>query len=192
MPAVYSLSSASPKSIKIIFFFFCLIFWFRNHRAVAKGWGERRASRAAAPPPPPPPLTCPQTCWARHIKLESVILITVTGNCLPFSYSRSIFRRHLSWKVLKIAFRSLQIWEFSGGEYPRPPYKRLVPSALAITAPVRKNLATALNQDLIWRIISKILTSTIYRLWTLHCFLYQTSLGPNRPRLMHVSDLNTA
>ena len=96
--------------------------------------------------------------------LESVILITVTRNCLPFSYSRSIFRRHLSWKVLKIAFRSLQIWEFSGGEYPRPPYKRLVPSALAIIASVRKNLATALNQDLICRIIFKILTSTIYRL----------------------------
>ena len=30
--------------------------------------------------------------------LDSVILIMVTCNCLPFSYSRSIFRRYISWQ----------------------------------------------------------------------------------------------
>ena len=53
--------------------------------------------------------------------LDSVILIMVTCNFLPFSYSQSIFRRHISW-VLKIVFRSI----FWGG-YPQTP---LVLSAL--------------------------------------------------------------
>ena len=34
--------------------------------------------------------------WMDWFSLDSVILIIVTGNCLPFSYSRSIFRRHIS------------------------------------------------------------------------------------------------
>ena len=55
--------------------------------------------------------------------LDSVILIIVTCNCLPFSYSRLIFQRHISWQVLKIAFRSLQIWKFSGRGYSQTPYK---------------------------------------------------------------------
>ena len=123
----------------------------------------------------------------------SVILIIVTCNCLPFSYSRSIFRTHLSWQVLKIAFRSLQIWEFSGGgDAPDLP-TRLVPSVLAIMAPCCKKPSYGPESGFdLTNLFLKILTSTIYRLWSLlHCFLYQTSLGPNRPRLMHVSDLNT-
>ena len=67
---------------------------------------------------------------------------------LPFhDYSRSIFRWHISRKVLKIAFRSLQIWKFPGEDTPRSPYK---PPAFgtrdnASPAPsVTKNLATAL------------------------------------------------
>ena len=64
--------------------------------------------------------------------LDSVILIIVTCNCLPFSGSRSIFRRHISWQVLKIAFRSLQTWKFSGRGHPETPHTRLVPSAPAI------------------------------------------------------------
>ena len=67
------------------------------------------------------------TCWTRPnlrlwmdlFSLDSVILIMVTCNCLPFSCWRSIFRRHISWQVLKIAFRSLQIWKSSGGGYPQ-------------------------------------------------------------------------
>ena len=39
---------------------------------------------------------------------------------LPFhTYSRSTFQRKMSWQVLKIAFRSLQIWKFYGGGYPQ-------------------------------------------------------------------------
>ena len=48
--------------------------------------------------------------------LDSVILIIVTCNFLPFSYSQSIFRRHISW-VLKIVFRSI----FGGRIPPDPP-----------------------------------------------------------------------
>ena len=55
---------------------------------------------------------------------DSVILIIVTCNCLPFSGSRSIFRRHISWQVLKIAFRSLQTWKFSGGGHPETAYNK--------------------------------------------------------------------
>ena len=73
--------------------------------------------------------------WMELFSLDSVILIIVTCNCLPFSGSRSIFRRHVSWQVLKIAFRSLQTWKFSGGGHPETPPTRLVPSALAIMRP---------------------------------------------------------
>ena len=61
--------------------------------------------------------------WMDLFSLDSVSLIIVIFNCLPFSYSRSIFRRHISWQVLKIAFRSLQIENFLGEDTPRPPYK---------------------------------------------------------------------
>ena len=71
--------------------------------------------------------------------LDSVISIIVTCNCLPFSGSRSIFRRHVSWQVLKIAFRGPQTWNFSGGGHPETPPTRLVPSALAIMRPRCKN-----------------------------------------------------
>ena len=67
--------------------------------------------------------------------LDSVILIIVTCNCLPFSYSRSIFRRHISWQVLKIAFRSLQIWKLSRRGYPQDPSTRLLHWTLAIMPP---------------------------------------------------------
>ena len=76
--------------------------------------------------------------------LDSVILVIVTCNCFPFTYSRSIFRRHISWKMLKRAFQSLQIWKFCWGGYPQLPPTRFVPSALEIVPPVTKNLATAL------------------------------------------------
>ena len=67
------------------------------------------------------------------LKTRPVILIVVTRSChghkalkrkhLPFhTYSRLIFRRHISYLVLKIAFRSVQIEECSAGGYP-PPYK---------------------------------------------------------------------
>ena len=42
--------------------------------------------------------------WMDLLSLDSVALIIVTCNCLPFSYSMSIFRRHNSRQVLKIAF----------------------------------------------------------------------------------------
>ena len=59
--------------------------------------------------------------WMDLFSLDSVILTVMTCDCLPFSYSRSIFRRQSSWQVLKIAFRRLKIWKFSGGGYPQTP-----------------------------------------------------------------------
>ena len=97
--------------------------------------------------PLPPGHVEPDTSslWMDLFSLDSVILIMVTCNCLPFSYSRSIFRRHISWKVLKIAFRSLPIWKFSRGGYPRPPYKAPAFGTRDNAPTVTKNLSTALR-----------------------------------------------
>ena len=93
-------------------------------RAVAS-WGPRGA---AAPPGPVEPDA--SSLWMDLFCLDSVILIIC--NYLPFWYSRSIFRRHISWQVLKIEFRSLQIWKFSRGRYPHIP---LQGSSLTIMPP---------------------------------------------------------
>ena len=71
------------------------------------------------PPGPVEPET--SSLWMDLFALDSVILIIVTCNCLPFSYSRSIFRRLISWQVLKIVLGNLQIWKFPGGGYPQTP-----------------------------------------------------------------------
>ena len=103
-------------------------------RAVASGGGRGR--RGATTPLPPGPVELDtSSLWMDWFSLDSVILIIVTCNCLPFSYSRSIFRRHISWQVLKRAFRSLQIWKFSGGRIPLDPLTGFVPSALTIIPP---------------------------------------------------------
>ena len=59
---------------------------------------------------------------------------------LPFhTYSRSISRTHISWKVLKIALRGLQIWKFSGGGYHQSPVQGFhEPWALAIMPPASR------------------------------------------------------
>ena len=71
----------------------------------------RGITGAAAPTPLPLDLSSQihVSLWMDLLSLGSVVLIIVTCNCLPFSYSMSIFRRHISRKVLKIAFQSLQI-----------------------------------------------------------------------------------
>ena len=83
-----------------------------------------------------------QINWTSEISTQS----GKHWNLLLFhTYSRSIFQRHISWQVPKIAFQSLQIWIFSGGGYPQTPLQGyLLPSALAIMPPWYKNLATAL------------------------------------------------
>ena len=76
------------------------------------GWlwiGGGGGNGAAAPPGPVKPDTFNLSLWMDLLSLDSVALIIVTCNCLPFSYSMSIFRRHNSRQVLKIAFSSLQI-----------------------------------------------------------------------------------
>ena len=82
----------------------------KNIRTVAIGGGGG-GKGGSCPPGPIEPDT--SSLWMDLFSLDSVTLIIVTCNCLPFSYSRSTFRRHIPWQVLKIAFRST----------PRPPYK---------------------------------------------------------------------
>ena len=116
-------------------------------RAVASG-----GTRGGATPPPRPAEPDKSSLLIDLFSLGSVILIIVTCNCLPFSYSGSIFRRHISWHVLKVTFQSLLIWKISWGGYLQtPPYK--APKAPAFgtrnNAPsphplVTKDLATAL------------------------------------------------
>ena len=74
------------------------------------------------------------------LQMFSVLNINTENTCL-FTLIRGRF-----FGVMKIAFRSLQIWTVSGGKYRQEPPKRLGPSALAIMppTPVIRNLATAL------------------------------------------------
>ena len=96
--------------------------------------------------------------------LDSVILIVLTCNCLPISYS--IFRRHTSWQVLKTErFSASKFENVLREDTPRPPPPpptRLLPSALAIMPPVTKNLATALKKAML------IIQSEIYIWLVLH------------------------
>ena len=112
-------------------------------RAVASG-----GARGNSPPHPRPAEPDKSSLLIDLFSLGSVILIIVTCNCLPFSYSGSI---SISWQVLKVAFQSLLIWKISWGGYPQTPpptrLPRLLLSALAIMPPaplVTKDLATAL------------------------------------------------
>ena len=65
--------------------------------------------------------------WMDLFSLDSVILIIVTCNCLPFSYSRSIFRRHVSCMTSaeNRRFGASKIENFLGEDTPRLPYKAL-------------------------------------------------------------------
>ena len=56
-------------------------------------------------------------------KYALALVNTENTHLLFHDYLRSIFRRHISWRVLKIASRSLQIWKFPWEDTPRPPYK---------------------------------------------------------------------
>ena len=106
-------------------------------RAVASE--EARGNSCPLPPPLPRPAEPDKSSLLIDLfSLGSVILIIVTSNCLPFSYSGSIFRRHISWQMLKIAFQSLLILKISWGGYPQTPptrLPRLLLSALAIMPP---------------------------------------------------------
>ena len=84
---------------------------------------SKAIKKKKSPPPTGPVEPDTLSLWMGLFSLDSVILIIVTCNCFPFSYSRSMFRRHISWQVLKIAFQSVQIWKFSGEGYPQTPYK---------------------------------------------------------------------
>ena len=118
------------------------------HRLITN---QLRARVASGGDPPGPVEQDPSSLWMGLwmdlFSLDSVILIIVTCNSLPFSYFGVDFRRHISWQVLKIAFRSLQIWKLSRRGYPQDPSTRLVHWTLAIVppTPVTKNLFTVLQ-----------------------------------------------
>ena len=124
--------------------------WDKETIPLRRTGAQSSTSKGGSCPPSPPGHVEPDTSslWMDLFSLDSVILIMVTCNCLPFSYSRSIFRRHISWQVLKIAFRSLQIWKiwkFSGKGYPRTPYKAPAFGTRDNAPTVTKNLSTALR-----------------------------------------------
>ena len=74
------------------------------------------------------------TGWGRHIKswmdlvyLDSVVLIIVTCNCMPFSYSRSIFRTNFMTSAENSASEPPNLKIFWGRISLDPPTK-FVPS----------------------------------------------------------------
>ena len=78
---------------------------------------------------------------------------------LPFhTYSRSIFRRHISWKVLKIALRRLQIWTFSAGGYHPSP----VQGALAIMSPTPRYKKPTYGPECCSILVSGYLKTTVH------------------------------
>ena len=66
----------------------------KTSRTVASGTGGGGVKGAAAPPPPGPVVPDTSSLWMDLFSLD--VLIIATCNCLPFSYARSIFRRHIS------------------------------------------------------------------------------------------------
>ena len=70
--------------------------------------------------------------------LDSVILIIVTCNCLPFSGSRSIFRRHLITSAKNSVSEPPNLKIFWRRTPRDPPTIRRVPSALETMRPVTK------------------------------------------------------
>ena len=67
----------------------------KTSRTVASGGGGGGGGQGGSCPPPSGPVV-PDTSslWMDLFSLG--VLIIVTCNCLPFSYARSIFRRHIS------------------------------------------------------------------------------------------------
>ena len=100
-------------------------------RAVASG-GQGGSCR------PGPVEPDKSSLWMDLFSLDSVILIIVTCNCLPFSYSRSNFS---DTYVMTSAENSVSeppnLTIFQGG-YPQTPYNAIMPTRY------KKNLATAL------------------------------------------------
>ena len=76
--------------------------------------------------------------------LDSVILIIVTCNCLPFSYSRPIFRTHFMTSAENSVSEPPNLKPF-WGRIPLDPLAKLVPSALAILPPPPKKQTNKQN-----------------------------------------------
>ena len=73
--------------------------------------------------------------WMDLLSLDSVILIIVTCNCLPFSYSRPIFRTHFMTSAENSASEPPNLKPF-WWRIPPDPLTKFVPSALAISRPL--------------------------------------------------------
>ena len=72
--------------------------------------------------------------WMDLSSLDSVILIIVTCNCLPFLYSRPIFRTHFMTSAENSASEPPNLKPF-WWRIPLDPLTKFVPSALAIWPP---------------------------------------------------------
>ena len=87
--------------------------------------------------------------WMDLFYLDSVILITVTCNCLPFSYSRPIFRTHFMTSAENSASEPPNLKPFQG-RIPPDPLTKLVPSALAILLSRDANQGTRLKLSFVF------------------------------------------
>ena len=72
--------------------------------------------------------------WMDLSSFDSVILIIVTCNCLPFLYSRPIFRTHFMTSAENSALEAPNLKPFRW-RIPPDPLTKFVPSALAIWPP---------------------------------------------------------
>ena len=97
------INNKTEKYCSLVFIWMVTLYDFIHSRAAASG-GVRGGS-------------CPPwTCWHRHIKsVDGFVFFRLTY----FDYSG----RHISWQVLKIAFRSLQIENFLGEDTTRSQYE---------------------------------------------------------------------
>ena len=82
--------------------------------------------------------------WMDLFSLDSVILIIVTCNCLPFSYSRPIFRTHFMTSAENSVSEPPNLKPFCG-RIPLDPLAKFVPSALAILPPPPKKQTNKQN-----------------------------------------------
>ena len=115
-------------------------------RAVASGGGGKAGS---CPPRPVDPDTA--SLWMDLFSLDSVILIIVTCNCLPFSWFEVDFSETYPMTSAENSVSEPPNLEIFWRRIPPHPPTRLLPSALAIMFPPPsppasgyKNLATAL------------------------------------------------
>ena len=95
--------------------------------------------------PPGPVKPDKWSLWMDLFSLDSVILTVMTCNCLPFSYSRSIFRETKLMTSAENSVSAPQNLKIFWGRIPADPATRLLLLALSIMPPPPPNPITKKN-----------------------------------------------